>query len=162
MAAKAVQLSSEIETLNEQIAVATAQLQALLERELPEFILGSGFTRESSFGLPSGQTLKIKQMVFASLPKKSSEASFKWLVNHGYGSMIKADVKVTFDRDGLKDAKAALAAVKKCGGYKSAALNQSVHHQTLQAWARNMVEKDEKLPPNDVIPITVKNVAVIA
>lgn len=119
---KANEAKAEIEKLE------TKELLGLMqEAEMETFTLKSGFKVE------------VKADTYANISKDRAPKAFKWLRDHKFGGMIKAVVNGSFAKGEEKQAKALVAAAKKMGIHLS--MQESVHPQTLRAWAREQMEK---------------------
>lgn len=96
----------------------------------------------SSLGLSSITTANGRKVVvkpFYSCKILSPEA-FKWLDEHGHGGIIKTVVEKKFTRDERDEA---LQFASEHPGFE---LSESVHHQTLTAFAKEIYSDNGQLP----------------
>lgn len=85
----------------------------------------------------TGVKVEIKPFYSA---KILSPVAYKWLDEHGHGGIIKTTVERRFTRD-ERD-----AAVKFAAENPGFELNESIHHQTLTAFVKEIYSDNESLP----------------
>lgn len=98
----------------------------------------------SSIVLDTGETLTVRQEVYASIPRDREAEAFRWLDEHGYGGLIKIDVTLPFAR-GESEQALELAKRLESDGY-AAAVTQKVHPQTLKAFIKEKLADGANLP----------------
>lgn len=158
-----------ITTLAEQLAEATAnakrldeelkaakKLQRQIEEEdLPTLMDELGLTE---IRLKSGELVKIQRDCQTSITEATHDKAMEWLVENGFGGIIKTGVVVEFGRGEIKEAdKAAKALAKK---YPQTVSNESVHHSTLKAFVMEQLREGKPLP-TDLFNLREFNKAVI-
>jgi hypothetical protein len=84
-------------------------------------------------------------------------AAFSWLHTHGHSDLIKTDVVARFGRDQSENARV-LAQGLHAEGY-NVSVKEGVHPQTLTAWFKEQVDKQNPLPPLDVIGASMGRIA---
>lgn len=97
-----------------------------------------------------GAKVEIKKIIRASIPKEQREPAYDWLDEHGFGGMVKREVKVPFPKGQEAEAAALLREVRV--RFPDASDERSVHHRTLEAWARKQLAEGRTLP-NDLFGI---------
>lgn len=118
-----------------------AELRAIEEVELPDLMDACGMKK---FTLTTGDVVEIKSIVAGSIPKSRLEEALQWLRDNGHSGLIKRKIEVALERgkDALGDK--VIAQLKKLG--VTVKTSDSVHAQTLGAWAREMIAEGETIP----------------
>lgn len=119
-------------------------------------------------GLPElGVTVRMKDWVHATLPRpgeggdtRARDAAVDWLVAHDAASLIKNEVKVSFDRSEHNMALSAAQELREKFPEKIVELKQDVHHMTYTRWAREQLAAGEILPV-DLLGIKIGKVAEV-
>ena len=138
----------ELKDLEDEVANAEESLKKLKEKarqissiEIPAMMDEMQITK---LKLKDGESVEIKKVYGASIPKDQQEAAFNWLRNNGLGDVIKNDITVTFGRG--EDNKAmAYATLAKGQGYEPIQ-KIGVHNQTLKAVVRERTESGKDMP----------------
>lgn len=99
----------------------------------------------SEVRLADGRPVRIESGVRASIPKKYQEDAFNWLQQHGYGDLIKAEMKVSVGRGELPLLAETADSISQQMGWV-ANVDQRVHPQTLAAFVREKRAAGEALP----------------
>lgn len=134
-----------LEELEAQVKVAKAEVDRLESVIIPEKMGKlTELKLEPSPGWPKGRVIKIKTVVRANIKEEDRETAFAWMDTHEHGSLIKAEVAVNFGRSELDSAKKLVAELREQN--LPAELKQSVHWQTLSAWAKEGLEKGMEFP----------------
>ena len=138
----------ELKDLEDEIANAEESLKKLKEKarqvssiEIPAMMDDMQITK---LKLKDGESVEIKKVYGASIPKDQQEAAFTWLRNNGLGDVIKNDITVTFGRG--EDNKASdYATLAKGQGYEPIQ-KVGVHPQTLKGVVRECHETGLEMP----------------
>jgi len=151
----ALQLShqSRVATLEQALKDASTALRQVQEVDLPAAMAAAGV---QSITLPTGEKVTIKEDVYASIPKDERyEQAMAWLRNHGFGDVIKSEVKVAFGR-GEEAQQVALLAELKVNGWNNHSESVGVHASTLKALIREQLAKGAEFPMDlfGAIPVT--------
>jgi hypothetical protein len=117
------------------------QLRTIQEVELPNAMDACGL---SSFTLDSGQQILIKQICAGSIPKTKEAEAFAWLRENGHAGIIKRKIEVSLEKGKDAVGEKVVAALKKLG--VEVRQSETVHSQTLGAWARELIEEGKNLP----------------
>lgn len=108
-----------------------------------------------------GYDIKIEDLVSGSLPKEPAarEKAIEWLEAHDAGGLLKIEVSVAFGKGAAKEA---YSLAKELENEKKLApsLLQSVHPQTLMAWARQQIQDGNEIDP-EVLGLYVGKIAKI-
>ena len=94
--------------------------------------------------LKDGESVEVKKVYGASIPKDKQELAFEWLRNNGLGDIIKNDITVTFGRG--EDNKAAQYAVLARGQGFEPVQKVGVNPMTLKALVRERLESGQEMP----------------
>lgn len=105
---------------------------AMQELELTEVVLSTG------------QSLKVQQEVYASIPANNKMAAYEWLDDNGFGGLIKIEVDAQFGKGEQEAAKALLEELRNRGLQVTA--DQSVHASTLKAFLKEQITKGNPVP----------------
>lgn len=125
-----------------------------LEREdIPTLMAELGVT---DITLNNGKKLFLKEDVDARITEANKAEAFRWLINNGFGGLIKTMVAVQFGRGEHDEASRAAQTLREEFADRQVMLDESVHYQTLKAFVRERMEKGEALPADlfGVYPFT--------
>jgi hypothetical protein len=134
-----LKVQDEIAELEKQLATKKDELFKVSEMEIPDLMDELGI---DGFKLNNGVRLKVNPYYTG---KITSEEAMEWLNENDYGDIIKGSVTVPYPK-GFDQSKlqAIVAAAKELG------LNpdnrEEVHHSTLKAWIKEMVETGQQFP----------------
>jgi len=140
--AKAMQdADREVEKAEAVLAEKKNHFRYLQEEALPSAMQEVGLQEAM---LDTGEKIKIKQEVYASITEANKQTAFKWLDDHGFGGLIKVDVVVNY---GKGDAEEAVELLQRLEGEGlSASMSQGVNAQTLKAFLREQISSGSKIP----------------
>lgn len=130
----------------------------LSEVQLPELM---DSVHLSSFSLQDGSSVEVADVVSGSLPSKDVEkrnAGLEWLRANGHAGLIKSLVAVNLPRGKDKLAQEVADKLKQMG--LEVSRKDDVHHSTLAAWAREMLEHGRDFP-QDLLGIYVARRATV-
>lgn len=141
LAQHALDLQSEIESLQAQAADRQKELTQLLQHKMPERLLAAGVSR---LDLRSGHVIELKDIVTGSLPKDEERRrrALELLRKKGHGDLIKGEMSVTIEKGKDNVAHEAAAQLEQLGFHPE--FSSTVHPQTLQAWARERYASDDE------------------
>ncbi len=113
----------------------------------------------ADFTTTSGVKIKIRETIHASITKEKSQAALAWIEANGYGAMIKNQFTVSYPTDQSEIAEALKKYLEENrANYKQ---KESVHHSTLRAWARELLEEGKEIPL-DLISVYRKRIAKVS
>jgi hypothetical protein len=145
LAQKAYQLMGLIDTHEAALKAHKAELAELTHKLLPDAMTAAG---TASFITTTGVKISIKEIVSGSLPKDESRRSeaLRWLENNGGLSIIKGSIEAQFERgeDNAQKRNQTAEILNKLG--IDFVENESVHPQTLAAFAREKLKNGEEVP----------------
>lgn len=130
-----------IEQLEEELKSVKAAALHLREEAIPAAMMELELT---SVQLLSGETVTIKQDVYASIPADKKAEAFDWLEEHQFGGLIKTQVSVAFGKGELMAAVALEKKLRSEGADPS--FTRDVHAQTLKAWLRERLAAGDNVP----------------
>lgn len=122
---------SEVEDAERILKEKSARARFLREESIPLIMLELGLT---TLVLSSGETLKIKDEVYASIPKDNWPAVVEWLTKTDNDGLIKSELSVLFGRGEKKKAQALFQQLLKKG--LNPVLDEAIHAQTLKAFIK--------------------------
>ena len=138
----------ELKNLEDEIANAEESVKKLKEKalqlssiEIPAMMDDMQITK---LKLKDGESVEVKKVYGASIPKDKQELAFEWLRNNGLGDIIKNDITVTFGRG--EDNKAAQYAVLARGQGFEPVQKVGVNPMTLKALVRERLESGQEMP----------------
>ena len=138
----------ELKSLEDEILNAEESLKKLKEQanqlsmiEIPKMMEDMHITK---LKLKDGESVEVKKIYGASIPKEKQEEAFSWLRNNGLGDIIKNDITVTFGRG--EDNKAAQYAVLARGQGFEPVQKIGVNPMTLKALVRERLESGQDVP----------------
>lgn len=142
--AKQRQLTKQIANLENDLTMAKEALRRVMEQDLPEAMDDVGMT---TFTLDDGTKITVKPFYAASIPDDRKDEAFKWLQDHDFDSLIKAEVKVNFGKGEFELAQEFMQFIR---GFNAKAIDpeykESVHWQTLRAFVKEQIEGGHPLP----------------
>lgn len=124
---------------------------------IPSIMESTGLTELKT---KDGDSVSIKDVIQATIPKRSEERAFQWLEENGAGDLIKADLVSHFNREELEKAREIAKKVEEQFGL-SVEVAQKVHPQTLSAFVREQLKESGEVPPDDIFNIFIGRKAVI-
>lgn len=138
----------ELKDLEDEIANAEVSIKKLKEQanqlsmvEIPAMMDEMQITK---LKLKDGESVEVKKIYGASIPKDKQEEAFTWLRNNGLGDIIKNDITVTFGKG--EDNKAAQYAVLARGQGFEPVQKVGVNPMTLKALVRERLESGQEMP----------------
>ncbi len=135
-------LEADIEDLEAQLEKKKTSLALIADKELPNMLDGV----IGNLVLEDGRVIEIFEKVRASIAGKKSAPATKWLDENGFGSIVKREFVINFNKDDEKWAdkfERDLAQRKKPLNVKR---KRSVHPQTLEAFVREQLGQGVKIP----------------
>jgi hypothetical protein len=164
-ATELVGLMATAERKKEELEELNARIYELSAKTLPEKMMEA---RMDICGLPElGFNIKLKDWVRALLPRPGEDGSTvdrdkatAWLVDHGASALIKAEVKVAFDRSEHNVAVSAAEDLRQRYPDKRVEVKEDIHHMSYTAWAREQLKAGEAMPL-EMLGISIGKVAEV-
>lgn len=141
----AVELIREIEDLEKFTKEKKGELAELTNKAIPDAMAAAGV---QSFKTNAGTKVDIKEFISGSLPKEDEarNKALVWLEENGAASLIKGTITAEFPKgdDNARARNQAAEALKGLG--VDFAENETIHAQTLYAYARERMRNGEEVP----------------
>lgn len=137
-----VQQQARVEQLKNELQSAQRDLAQIETEDLPELMSEVGL---NSVTLEDGSVVEIKQDVQCGISEDRREAAHAWLIENGFGGLIKTEVVVAFGR-GEKDAADEFSAevVQLTGHHPT--VKETVHAATLKSFVKEQLEAGVAIP----------------
>lgn len=141
LATQAIDLAKQITEQEDALDALRAQHKRIVEATLPQAMLEAGM---QSFKTSNGNTVTLKDNVFASITKVNEPVAFTWLRDNGHGSLIKNKFEITFTKQQDNMAVDFEEDLKQRGvDYKR---TEAVHASSLRAFVKEQLERGTPLP----------------
>ncbi len=141
LASRQIELEDAVAETERHLKNLKNQLSKVSETDLPAALAEHGL---SEIAMRDGSKVTVKQIVRASIAVKNRTDAFEWLTSHGFGDLIKHEVKAVFGRGEEAEAMASMDALRDMGCDPEDKL--SVHASTLSAFAREQIEAGADIP----------------
>lgn len=142
LAAAVRRVEAEVEHVEQVLAQKQRELRNLVERDLPDAMRDIGL---ESFTLGDGTQVALKNEVYAGISEQHRTAALTWLRDHGYGDLIRNEVKVNFGSG--EDSKAsALQDFLRRNGTIEFSERSTVLPQTLKAFIKEQDQRGVAVP----------------
>lgn len=152
-----LELEDQVATLEEQLKTKQEHLRKVAEQDLPEAMESVGM---QEFTLTNGRKVGIEAKIHASISEARRAEAFKWLRETNNDGIIKREVSVKFGKGDDVAADSAAEALAKVVGWEHVLDKESVHHSTLRAFIRDLLEEGVDFP-QDAFGVHRRTVAVI-
>jgi len=136
-----VTLEEDIRQLEEQLKAKKQAVNKLSSEIIPAKMSELGL---ESLTLKDGSSIKIKQMIHASIPVKYREEAFQWLRDNGHGDIIKNQVSATFGKGEDTGASNFIDKIEELGYQPQQKV--WVEPMTLKAFVREQITNGSELP----------------
>ncbi len=139
LAALQVRQEATVAALEQELADAKDALKQTAERDLPNLMDDIGL---AEYKLTTGAKVSIKTKIVGAILEENRPAAFEWLHRHGFGPIVKRNVEVQFGRGDAMKAGRLLGYLTRW--YKDFKISdkEAVHGNTLNAWAREITERN--------------------
>jgi hypothetical protein len=145
---KALDLQSQIETVEAHLKELNKELAQIEEIDLPRAIMSAGM---SEFKLTDGGKITISDVIQGSLSKdeKQREYTLQWFIDNGGQENIKDHFEIDFTKGQHSYAKAFRELLQERQIHFDEF--ESIHHMTLKAFLHEKIResKGQKMPPFD-------------
>ena len=134
-------LEDRVKALEEDVKTAKRSLKEVSEEQLPAAMAEHNMTK---IGLEDGSEIKINKFYNASIPKDKADMSFAWLLENGFGDLIKNQVATNFVRG--QEAQANEFADELAERGMPVNSRKWVEPMSLKAWYKESTEKGISIP----------------
>ncbi len=141
LCAEQAAIEEEIKQLEEQVKAKSKAARKLSQEIIPAKMQELGL---ESLTLKDGSSVKVKQLVQASIPVKYREEAFKWLRDNGHGDLIKNQVSATFGKGEDSSANEFIDKINSLGYEPTQKV--WVEPMTLKAFVREQINEGSELP----------------
>lgn len=136
-----IEAEQQVEFAEMRLRGAKEKVRQLKEETIPCAMQELGLEK---FTLTTGENVTIKNDVYASIPADQKPTAYAWLLNNGFGGLIKTEVTVSFGR-GEKETAEKLAHELANKGLTTV-ISDDVHAQTLKAFLREQLANGSSIP----------------
>jgi hypothetical protein len=145
LASHAYELVQLIDTHEAALKAAKAELAELTHKAIPDAMAAAG---TSSFTTDKGVKVTIKDIVAGTLPKDETKRrqALDWIETHGGTSIIKGTIVAEFERGEGNLQKKNETAEALANLHVPFIEQESIHPQTLAAFAREKIKNAEEVP----------------
>lgn len=141
MAESLVAEKETVADITEQLATHKSHITQLEQEEIPELMREIGM---SSVTLSTGETLEMVDEISCGITKANGPKAHAWLIENGFGGLIKTKVSVAFDPE--DQAQAVLLGQKIADDGFSAKYEEAVHPATLKSFIKEQLADGTAVP----------------
>lgn len=141
LAKRAMELSSQIESMEEALKVQKKALLAITDGKLPEMMKGIGIT---NFAMEDGTKVALRSTYYGSLPKEEEKRSKALNLIREYGGTDIIRTKVELEFGGSEDNLSTSIFEELAGRGLPVAKVQDVNAKTLAAFANDRMKQGEE------------------
>ena len=138
------QKERRVEELEEELRTAKQELRDIQEEQIPDVMMELGV---SDVTLTDGRKLTIKEDLHAKIADKNRQEAHAWMVEHGYGDIIKNQVVVNVET-GNQESLNSLLGILNNNAYEDYSLKNNIHFQTLKKFVKENIEAGVDIPLN--------------
>ncbi len=138
------QKERRVEELEEELRTAKQELRDIQEEQIPDVMMELGV---SDVTLTDGRKLTIKEDLHAKIADKNRQEAHAWMVEHGYGDIIKNQVVVNVET-GNQESLNSLLGILSNNSYEDYSLKNNIHFQTLKKFVKENIEAGVDIPLN--------------
>lgn len=138
------QKERRVEELEEELRTAKQELRDIQEEQIPDVMMELGV---SEVTLTDGRKLTIKEDLHAKIADKNRQEAHAWMVEHGYGDIIKNQVVVNVET-GNQESLNSLLGILNDNAYEDYSLKNNIHFQTLKKFVKENIEAGVDIPLN--------------
>lgn len=152
-------LGARVDDAKEQLRALKEQYDRVRMETVPELLREVGLT-EVSFEDEAGQTVKVSlaDEVDARISAKNETAAAAWLIERGFGGLLKTKLVVDYDADQLSEAAERAAELRNQNARVE--VKQGVHPQTLKSFVKEQMAAGNEVP-TEIFSIHAYSVAKI-
>jgi len=143
LANKQIELQNMVTNLENRVKEAKKELRVIQEDLLPAALAEHNVT---SINI-EGNEIKVENFYSASIPKDRQDQAFTWLIDNGYGDLIKNQVSTNFVRG--QEQKATEFVDELASRGLSVSSKKWVEPMTLKAFVKDLITKGESIPMDD-------------
>lgn len=137
-----LQKEKELGELEEKVSFKKKEIDDLKTRTIPD-AMGKLKQVKVDYGGVTW-TVSVEPVIRANIAKENRPKAFEWMDSSGHGDLIKTEITMSYGRNELPQAKQTIEKLKVMG--IAAELNQDVHWATLNAFAKEQLNKGMEFP----------------
>lgn len=130
-----------VQELKDKLKTAEKDLRRVEREDLPQLMKELGLTE---IRLDDGSVVSVREEVDARITAATKDAAHQWLIENGFGGLIKTLVAIQFARGDHE--KAAAAQSELAARYGDVTLEEKVHPRTLAAFVKEQVAAGTAVP----------------
>jgi hypothetical protein len=138
-----VDMQTKVEFLERQLKDAKAAVGQIEREDLPELMREVGL---SSITLEDGSVVEVVNEVECGITEIRRREAHAWLIEHGFGGLIKTEVSVAFGRGERDKAEELSVQINSHFNEHHADMKEVVHPATLKAFVKEQMEAGVNLP----------------
>lgn len=140
LAALLTDVQNRISETNELLNQLKADERRISEEDLPQLMAEVGL---SEITLESGEKVSITEQVHAGITQANNDRAVAWLVDNGFGGLVKTRLIVDYD---YTERGAAVEEAQRLEGEHVTELKETVHPSTLKSFVREQLESGTLIP----------------
>jgi len=152
-----VERKAAVEAAEAALADLKADVYKIEREDMPNLMAEVGLDEVK---LSTGQTITIKEEVETRISEDNRPAAYSWLLEHGYGGIIKTNVSVQFGKGEHTAAEEVTEKLRAQFAKNPVMLEETVHPQTLKSFVKERLSAGDAIP-HDLFSIFVFTKAVI-
>lgn len=133
--------AAEVDRLTEDLRGAKAAMLRTEREDLPSLMTELGLTQ---LKLADGSVVSLKEDVDARISDDTRPGALRWLLDNGFGGLIKTEVSLSFGRGEHDQAIHVVDDLQQ--HYENVALKEDVHPSTLRAFVREQMAAGTAVP----------------
>jgi hypothetical protein len=141
------ELAQQLLDKGAELAAAEERVKALKEEYtfIEQTLLPEKMGDLREIKLKSGQKIIIEPFLRANIKVEDRQKAFTWLDQIGESEIVKTSVVIKYGRGEIDEAKKAVEMLQS-QGFENVSLDEEVHWQTLNAWAKDQENKGREWP----------------
>lgn len=144
---------AEVQRLTDELAAAKDDYNKTRMEDLPELMREVGV---SAITLDDGSTVTVEEEVSTSITAAKAPRALQWLIDNGFGGIIKSQIITAFDSGDREIAAETAAELRE--KFDGVTLKEVVHPQTLKSFVKEQLREGRDIP-FDLFSIHPYNVA---
>jgi hypothetical protein len=134
--------TAAVAKMEDELKGAKRALQRIEQEDLPELMREVGM---ASVTLEDGSVIEVKEEVDCGISEERRPEAHKWLIDNGFGGLIKTEVVVAFGRGEQEAAEEFSAEVIQLTG-QTPVVVERVHPATLKSFVKEQMEAGVTIP----------------
>lgn len=137
-----VSQSAKVTKMEDELKDAKRTLQRIEQEDLPDLMREVGM---SSVTLEDGSVIEVKEEIECGISEERRPAAHRWLIDNGFGGLIKTEVVVAFGRGEQEAAGDFSTVVVKLTGQQPVVVER-VHPATLKSFVKEQMAAGVTVP----------------